>query len=558
MPTCLNAWCRQHFEISDTDLEFYEKVSPVFKERRELVPPPTLCPGCRMQRRFSHRNERHLYRRHCALSGRPLITIYPPDSPCTVYDKESWWGENWDPLTFGRSFSESEDFFSQFQSLRTTVPRLGTIDTNDEGSAYCSFCAFTKHCYLCTSCVVNENSLHCYQANDSRDCCDCYRVTGCELCYECIHCHGLNSCQHCKDCDTGSGLLFCDDCRGCNDCIGCKNLVNKSHWINNAPSTGEQVEALKTALRNHSELLRTEENFRSYARTLTTRASHLVQCENCTGDHLRNCRNTVNSYDAINLEDCSFMVPVPQGAKDCRDAHYCPNAELLYECLSGVRANRCLFSLYVWDDDDMLYSEECFSCKHCFGCVGLRHKQYCVLNKQYMKAEYEELVPRIIGHMRKTNEWGEFLSAHSSFFPYNLSIAQEDFPLTQHDVETRGWHWRVQTDEIPNVDHIIPAAQLPDRIDQIPDDILNWAIECDATKRPFRIIKQELDFYRQMHVPVPRFHPDERHRRRMALRNPRKLWKRNCGKCGKEMETTYSPERPEIVYCESCYLKEVY
>jgi len=43
----------------------------------------------------------------------------------------------------------------------------------------------------------------------------------------------------------------------------------------------------------------------------------------------------------------------------------------------------------------------------------------------------------------------------------------------------------------------------------------------------------------------------------MALRNPRKLYERVCDKCGKDMITTYSPERPEVVYCESCYNKEV-
>ena len=30
------------------------------------------------------------------------------------------------------------------------------------------------------------------------------------------------------------------------------------------------------------------------------------------------------------------------------------------------------------------------------------------------------------------------------------------------------------------------------------------------------------------------------------------------GKCTNEFETSYAPERPEIVYCESCYQKEVY
>jgi CxxC-x17-CxxC domain-containing protein len=110
----------------------------------------------------------------------------------------------------------------------------------------------------------------------------------------------------------------------------------------------------------------------------------------------------------------------------------------------------------------------------------------------------------------------------------------------------------------PQVDKIIPAEQLPESIDDIPDDVLNWAIRCSATKRPFRIVRKELEFYRRMHLPLPRFHPEERHRRRTARRHGRQLFARTCAKCGKAIQTSYSPERSEIVYCEECYLKEVY
>jgi hypothetical protein len=44
----------------------------------------------------------------------------------------------------------------------------------------------------------------------------------------------------------------------------------------------------------------------------------------------------------------------------------------------------------------------------------------------------------------------------------------------------------------------------------------------------------------------------------MKLRNPRKLFDRNCDKCWKNMKSTYSENRDEIVYCEGCYEKEVY
>jgi hypothetical protein len=137
-------------------------------------------------------------------------------------------------------------------------------------------------------------------------------------------------------------------------------------------------------------------------------------------------------------------------------------------------------------------------------------------------------------------------------------MSQEYFPLTRSEVERRGWQWREEREEVPRVSKIIPAKTLPDTIADVPDDILNWAIQSEESSRPFRIVRQELDFYRSMELPVPRLHPDERHHRRIALRNPRRLWKRTCQKCGKGIETTYSPERSEIVYCEECYLKEVY
>ena len=83
-----------------------------------------------------------------------------------------------------------------------------------------------------------------------------------------------------------------------------------------------------------------------------------------------------------------------------------------------------------------------------------------------------------------------------------------------------------------------------------------------------------------MNLPLPRYCPNCRHHHRLKQRNPLKLYKRKCqcageysdnkkyknttthhhhGKdhCPREFETTYAPDRPEIVYCEKCYQEEV-
>jgi hypothetical protein len=94
-----------------------------------------------------------------------------------------------------------------------------------------------------------------------------------------------------------------------------------------------------------------------------------------------------------------------------------------------------------------------------------------------------------------------------------------------------------------------------------------------------------------MNLPLPRLCPNCRHYQRIKQRNPLKLWHRKCNcqgeygvsdsgiknqesgikykntaehihhkmteHCPNEFETTYAPERPEIVYCGECYIKEV-
>lgn len=197
-------------------------------------------------------------------------------------------------------------------------------------------------------------------------------------------------------------------------------------------------------------------------------------------------------------------------------------------------------------------------CKNLFACIGLKNKSYCILNKQYTKEEYETLVPKIIEHMIKIGEWGEFFPSSLSPFGYNETVAAEYFPLSKELALQDGrFNWSDYEPPFPKADKVIPVDKLPDDIKDIPDDILNWAIECEVTGKPFRIIKPELEFYRKHHLPIPRRHPDQRHMDRMALRNPRKLFERKCDKCQSPMITTYAPDSPETVYCEACYNKEV-
>jgi hypothetical protein len=159
--------------------------------------------------------------------------------------------------------------------------------------------------------------------------------------------------------------------------------------------------------------------------------------------------------------------------------------------------------------------------------------------------------------MQSTGERWEFFPGSISPFGYNETVANEYYPLTK-DEAIKKWFKRSDYEvPFPQVDRILKANELPN-IHDVTDDLLWQAIECEVTKKPFKIIKQELEFYRKHNLPLPTKHPDQRHKERMELRNPRKLWNRKCMKCWIDIQTSYSLDSKEIVYCENCYNKAIY
>ena len=122
-----------------------------------------------------------------------------------------------------------------------------------------------------------------------------------------------------------------------------------------------------------------------------------------------------------------------------------------------------------------------------------------------------------------------------------------------------GAYWAEQEVSLEGIDRetILKADEVPDDIKEVNDDILNKVIICEVTGKPFRIIKEELEFYRRKNLPLPIKHPYQRIMERWVMKEPFRLWKYTCSNCGKEMYTSCDPARKLKVFCEECYLKEV-
>ncbi|PIZ72972.1 hypothetical protein COY07_02545 [Candidatus Peregrinibacteria bacterium CG_4_10_14_0_2_um_filter_43_11] len=554
------AQCHQAFEITKSDMEFYEKMSPVFDDEKFPIPPPRFCPACRHQLRLAFRNERALYHRKCDLTGKPILSIYSPESPFRVYERDAWWSDQWDALFYGKDFDFSKTLSEQLKALYRKVPHVALYNTNIENSTYTNYALNQKNCYLIFGAGDNEDCMYGKFVVYCKDVVDCLSVYSCEGCYEgvasekCYHCRFFTNCRNCSDC------TMIEDCSGCRNCVGCFGIRNKQYCVFNKQHSKEEYKKRESELGDLTweKTMLIQKKLDELKKTIPHVQSHIYASENCTGDGVYNSKNCLNAFDCKDCEDCKniYFSPKTLLTHDC--AFCAPDGNrYCYNLCSTVGLELSMTCFFVWYGSNIYYSMNCHHCSDIFACIGLRDKKYCILNKQYTKEEYTPMVKRIVKHMIKTKEWGDYFPFNLSPFAYNETIAQEYFPLTKEQVIAMGLSWKEDGKE-----REAPANQPifipPENIREVNDDICNQTLGCENTGRKYKIIPQELEFYRKMKLPIPKIHPDQRHYNRLQLHSAYKLWNGKCGKCGTEIKTIHAHENKNKIYCEKCFSQEVY
>lgn len=405
--------CGTVFDISTMHLGFLDKVSPVFGGKTFTIPPPSLCPDCRKQRRLSFRNDFVFYYGRSDFSGQRILSIYSDEKFFPVFTFDEWWGDGWSPLTYGQEFDFSRPFFEQFAELRAEVPRINLyVDNLCENCEYSNQLTMSKRCYLVCSGSSNQDCFYSYRINNSRDCMDCLYCIDSELCYQCIDASASYGCRYCQNITNCSNSTFLFDCQSCESCMFCAGLRNKSYHLFNKPHTKAEFEELSKGYKftSRSSVALMRQQFADFIRPLPRKFAYLKQVENVIGDNVQHARNCSYVFDGANLEDVHFAQFV-QDSKDCMDVNYCcDNTTLHYEVSTGgIEAYNVAFSVDTWPTvSNLLYCDSCSNgTKDCFGCIGLRRAQYCILNKQYSPQDYTATVQRIIRHMIQTGEWGE-------------------------------------------------------------------------------------------------------------------------------------------------------
>src|SRR3989344_3585059 len=306
------------------------------------VPIPSFCPDCRLQRRLAFRNERILYWKNCDLCKKKMVSLYHEDSPYTVYCQKCWWSDNWDPMEYGQEYDFKKPFFEQFDKLQKKVPRYNKCiitALNAEDSDFSNFILHSKSCVLSFSILSSENIFYSNQIDKSNDCFDCFNIKKCEVIYENINSENNYKTNFLLNSRNCIESCFLFNSNNCNNCFMSVNLRNKRFVIKN--------------------------NF-----------------------YAEDSENIKFGYRFLLLKD-SMDIAFAIGNN-------------IYETFStGTQSSAQKFCEESADSSRVQYCQILINSSDAFGSIGLRNKQYCILNKQYTKQEYEELVPKIISHMNE-------------------------------------------------------------------------------------------------------------------------------------------------------------
>ena len=580
--------CKKDFIIEPDDFKFYEKLK---------VPAPGFCHECRLQRKLVWRNERSLYKRNCALCNKVVISVFSSDKPFPIYCHDCYRSDAWDPFSYGQDIDFSRPFLDQFGELQKKVPRQYALVFGNINSDYTNATGFNRNCYLIFVSDHNEDcfySFNIYYCKNSLDLSTCF---SCELCYELLNCLNCNNCSFSTDCRDSYNLYFSKDCINCHDLIGCVNLRNKSYNIFNVQYTKEdyekKLEDLNISSYNTAVAIKKQafDLFKKYP----VKYLHGANNKNVTGDMVSHSKNAISVFSAKGLEDSKYIINGNK-ARECYECYVAvDDSEFCYDSLGCANTKNGKSNHLPWDSFDIEYTDACESSQNCFGCVGLIHQEYCILNKKYSKEEYLTLKEKIIESMKKNPyvdkrgrvyQYGEFFPPEFSPHDYNETMALFYYPLSKEEAQAQGYFWK--DPEPKDYKITIDSRDLPNSIKNVDDSILNQVIACehkgvctmDQCTEAFKITAGELSLYRRLNIPLPRLCHNCRFYERLKMENPKKLWKGECAcggvkskndlykntaphfheneSCDVVFQTSYSPGGEEIIYCERCYQHEVY
>ena len=525
------------------------------------LPPRKQCFSCSNRQKCLFRNYFTFYQRSCDRCQKQIISMYHPQAPAVVWCENCYGSDAFQPEAYALEYDASRPFLEQVAVLYKNVPQRALLNYGENpGCDYCNSMYTSKDCYLSFCSSEMERCHYCYDCFIMRDSMDCFKVMHSELCYAVTFSDGCYNVAFAERCEDVRDSAFLAECKHCRDCMFCVQLEHKQYCIWNKQYSKEEYERIKATfdMGSYAVLEKMQTDFAAFLEGFPRLAADIRASENCTGDNIGTSKNCHMCFDIDDdMQDCAYLVTALQGVRDVYDGNNC-GLQLEHSCnilgvAEGVYGIVCSMDI-LQECRDIWYSIGCWTSHDLLGCVGLRHGEYRILNRQYAQEEYHALRAKILDSMCAEGTLGDFFPISMAAFAYNETTAQDFYPTNAEGAAALGATWRP---ERGSPDSSKDREVLEDTIQAYADrqrsnELLERVIVSKKSGELYRIASQELAFHLRHNIALPRWSFRERNAARIASKPPYQLREDVCAQCQRAILTPW-PRQRRALYCTACY-----
>ena len=550
--TC--ALTKEEWELSQDEIDWCKRLR---------VPPSKLTPNTRWKwMAYYDVGYQFWWNKHFD-TGEPVLSFHHPASGVRVLPDTEWHSRDFSDITLDHD--PEKPFFDQLFELRGMVPQPATFNHKEPENSIALFSFGDRDSYFTFACR-SARSYYLIGAFDVEDCSSIFLSSESTRSHAITHSHRIYNSRYIRESFDCMNSAFLFDCRNCENCFGATNKRNKKYlWFNEQLTQSEwEKRRAEVDLGKRSVV---EEQMQKFEKMLIEETiwpeNFNSGSEDTTGDYLRDCTRCYYCFDSekgpVDNFWCGWMYGAPTdnafcwgtiSSSECYLSVSSPDSNKVKMC---YRSSRCENSEYLIG---------CMDCRNCFGCVGLRKKEYCIFNKQYTEEEYWKRVDQIKTELLESGEYGEY-------FPTKFSSAyvpESGAPLyagaSPEDLKALGGNeFDPNSEEATRSEGVDfsaakQAKDIPDSIDDLTDEWIGVPIYDPDAGRTFSILKPEAEYYRKERIAPPNDHFILRLKKLSEAGQKAQLKRRDCSVCEKKMVISVNKRYPERkIYCKSCYLK---
>lgn len=300
---------------------------------------------------------------------------------------------------------KAQVFFQELQRILYNIPKAAARIESSENCEYCDNVYYSQNLLFCFDMANCKDSYFTYDSYMAIQCVDCDYAVECESCYESVDTVKCFNCDFLFDCLDMRDSMHCHNCHNCHDVFGCVNLANKSYCIFNRQLSEEEYKQLLPKYKSLPKEKINEIILQIKSQHPRRQVKAAYNENSPYGNYIYHNKNCYLSFDAGHNENCAYLYDSFYNRYSMDMTYASRYNEQAYEIVESNKINE---SAYVVNSDSCRNSFYLFDCKgvtDSIGCVGLRSRRFCILNRQLSEEEYKSMSQDLFRELSSAG-WG--------------------------------------------------------------------------------------------------------------------------------------------------------